>query len=193
MKKILLASLVLSSSSVFAHDIDFTGFYLGANIGVSNLGFKKENKEDKIDKSITSPTFGLLFPIGYGFRFGDNLIGNVEISATSVISIGTKESGNGIGLGVAYLQGYAIDNFMPYFRVGISYLIASKLVLSDDNTSFKASSAPGIDVGVGFRYAFNDDWRVGLEYSHKNYFGNKEKGISGAYINTANINVTYQW
>lgn len=176
MKKILLVSVILASSNVFAKDVDFDGFYLGAKAGFSQFGLfgnkaleeeKNEIKAKGESTTIVKPYVGLI--LGYGFSFADDFVGNVNFSS-SISSIADdvvlKEVANNVTLvetAISYLQGYAVNNFMPYVGAGYSHLF----FINKDGVK---ESLPGFNVDLGVRYAVNDSWQMGLEYSHKRFF-----------------------
>lgn len=205
MRKNLLIIAMLASSSVFAQDNNFDGFYFGSKTGVSFLGqsFKRsvEKTDSKDSQAILFSDSGII--LGYGYRFADDFVGHAEISVVPNFLAGRNTIWSG---SVSYLQGYVVDSFLPYVRGGLAFLTDREVEHKIDENGqvyhdYKTKFLFGFDAGLGVRYALSDNFKMGLEYSHKRIFIEKpdyadktdENYVTSYYFNSGNINLTYQF
>lgn len=177
MKKLLLATLIATSALSAQANSPFTGWYVGGEIVSSKHTFKIYSDE-------TTGKNGTGFAIlgGYGFEFGENFVGLAEAKlkfggSKSTAKYETRSyfgyhsedktaTEENYQLSLAYLQGYRIDNFLPYIKISAntaSYDINSTFA---DNGGIEGETAFGAGIGAGIKYAINDNLTAGIEYHH---------------------------
>lgn len=205
-KHILATALVLFSATAFADDLypvetsNFTGFGVGMDIGVSR--YNDANADIMDVQPLKYRYIGDVELTGsYGFDYGEDFIGMIEARAklgTSRIAGVTSSTRRTTGINgsleeknrvsVAYLQGYMVTpNFMPYAK--LAYIHTRLRVNADvHGTSISSkTNAEGFGIGVGAKYAVNNNVEVGGEYLHTRFRGEKLKG------NSLSMGATYRF
>lgn len=152
MKKIIalaIAMPLLATPTVSAAGEGWTGFYLGANLGRSNLDASVSGVP--VTLSFDATTYGLQG--GYNYEFSNKFIAGAELS----YSTGTFR-GNGIKPGdinttrLLFKGGYDLGPAMVYANAGFARM-------SDNSDSGNGSS-----FGFGANYKVTDNVIAGVDF-----------------------------
>lgn len=207
MKVTLLVTLILSSCSVFAASgnvIDWSGFYVGGNVG-----YGSGHKQDKSDSDAWGESFSGInggLQVGHNWQYNNNfvlgVVANLSLSDMSDDyknsdnqkydpydgSVSIKQNGS-----VDLMLGYAFDEFMPYVKTGISVAKEEySLGCHKNNTtittgcklaefeSSESNISAGLNIGAGFQYEITNNLSAGIEYTYV------DLGSSSVYLHDPN-------
>lgn len=134
MKKTIIATLLIASTSMALAADNWTGFYAGGNIGYGWADNKQTNNKDGYHKIKPKGVIGGI-QAGYNYQFDNNFV----IGAEAQFSIANiKKSENDSKVSSPYspysntakiknafslnaTAGYAVDSFLPYVTAGLTY------------------------------------------------------------------------
>ncbi|MFU2059209.1 outer membrane protein [Avibacterium volantium] len=202
MKKYLVATL-LSSTALFAQAEGFSGFYVGGEVDFNKQSFSipwEELDYNYYDGNYTgssSRSVGAGVVGGYMFDYGNNFVGIVEGKISFPNNKTEDDLGNEIAkenfrVGVHYLQGYQLDRFLPYVKIGVE---AGSFTMNEDNPEFRNSNvyfenhgAVGFSYGFGVKTKITDNFVAGLDYSRVTL---KAKNSIEFKSNTIGVNFSY--
>lgn len=130
-------------------DGDWGGFYIGAQIGTSEL-----SDDTDIDRTISGGVH-----LGYLYDFGQIVLGG-ELSYDDQSGFDGPFACNNVSATALHLRGgYDAGRFLPYAKVGVANVdIGGCSTGSDIVTS----------LGLGIDYQLSERFRLGLEYTHRN-------------------------
>lgn len=179
MKKTMLATaLLLGLVGTSNANENFTGWYVGGELSstkhsfsvpYSELGYSSINGKFSTNGS---RAFGIGVFGGYGFDFLGDFVGQAELKLRTGGSSTKNELGETVSkevlhLSLAYLQGYRINNIMPYIKIGVggsSFDMNEDAIPMTSDRTLVNSGALGFGYGVGVKYAFNPNLEAGVEY-----------------------------
>lgn len=200
MKKALLASLLIASP-FFAQAEDFSGWYVGGELDFNKQSFSVPFKEIGHSEDSgnytgsSSRSVGIGVISGYAFDYGNNFIGMVEGKLSIPNNKVKDDAGEEIAkenfrVGLHYLQGYQIDNILPYVKVGVE---AGNFDMNKSNSNFNRvtfenSGAFGFSYGLGMKVKLADNLIAGLDYSRVTL---KAKNEIEFKSNSLGLNVSY--
>lgn len=205
MKKIAIASVLLSGlvHSAFAQET-FTGWYVGGELSSTKHSFSVPYSE--LGYSSTTGNFstngsqsvGIGVLGGYGFDFLGDFVGQAELKlrtggSSTKNAWGETVSKEDFQLSLSYLQGYRINNFLPYVKVGVvgsSFSMNENAIPMTSDRTLVNSGARGFGYGVGVKYAISDNLEAGVEYYKANL--SAENSIKFK-TNTASANLSYRF
>lgn len=216
MKKTLLSLLFVASCQTAMANEHFTGGFLGGELSSTKQSFSIPYSElgyssyyDRYQGNYTadsSRSTGIGIFGGYSFDFAGDFVGAVEGTlrsggATTKDKNGERVTKELFNVGVAYLQGYRINNVLPYVKVGVeaSGFDLKDLPISSSSYSQQTEdsfAAWGIGYGAGVRYAFNENIESGLEYRKVNLRGNASSVNDGKVkikSNSTALKVAYRF
>lgn len=182
----LAADPVVEDALPVASTYNWTGFYVGANIGYGFGDSQHFNgpgaatDEFDIDGIIGGGS------VGYNWQFGSfvagleatfsaaDIEGETETSATFGCSINNecRTEVDWLATGEARL-GYAFDNILPYVAGGVAIgsldaFIPGAGIFGDDFES-SPSTEVGFVVGGGVDWAINDKWVANIAYQYVDF------------------------
>lgn len=131
-----------------AQDADWTGFYLGADVG-----YGKPNGELKTDGALGGVNAGYLWDFNGSYVLG----GEIGYNAAHMDQGADGKLKNMTD--VKLIGGVPVGNWLPYATVGASYVKAD--LAGDDHSD----TVPMI--GVGVKYALDNNWSVGSEIDYR--------------------------
>ncbi|MFH7826249.1 outer membrane protein [Kluyvera chengduensis] len=206
MKRALLVSALMVSCSTFAasnHLDQWTGFYVGGNLGYGSGHSRDEGNSNSWGDSIDGVVGGI--QVGHNWQFDNNIVlgvaANLNLSDMGDAfknsehnqydpyngSVNIKLNGS-----VDMLMGYAFDRFLPYVKAGVTIAKedfsmgchagnASKTNGCDQEFNSSTSNiAAGLNVGAGIQYRVTDNLSAGLEYTYV------DLGTSSVYMDDPN-------
>lgn len=169
MKKTILTGLLLTLTGTANANDNFTGWFVGGELSSTKheLSFSDEHTFQNGSRSAGLGIFG-----GYGFDFAGNFIGQAEAKLRTGGSKTKNEFGDVVSkekynLTLAYLQGYRINAFLPYIKVGVGVSnvdIDNNSLANAGAPEVEGSSAIGFGYGVGVKYAINEKFDAGIEF-----------------------------
>src|SRR5579872_1160235 len=185
----LAADLPVPAKTVPA-PYDWSGFYLGGNIGAGWSGLSGTNFSDTIGSSFTAPT-NLQFmgggQVGLNYQFWNGVvigaeglfdgvpnIQNINVTATDPTGL---VAANISPVNVRWLTtvtgklGYAFDRILIYAKGGGAWVGASNSAISVGGvpatfTSISNTTSFGYTGGLGLEWAFAGNWSVRAEYDY---------------------------
>ncbi|MCW9732731.1 outer membrane beta-barrel protein [Avibacterium sp. 20-15] len=200
MKKYLMATL-LSSTALFAQAENFSGFYIGGALDLNKQSFSVPVQElgyhydDGNYTGSSSRSVGVGIVGGYMFDYGNNFVGIIEGKISLPNNKTEDDLGNEIAkenfrVGVHYLQGYQLDRFLPYVKIGVE---AGSFTMNEDNPAFRNvdfenSGAFGFSYGFGVKTKITDNLVAGLDYSRVTL---EAKNSIEFKSNTIGLNISY--
>jgi outer membrane immunogenic protein len=182
----------------------WTGFYLGGNIGGAWAQRNLSDDRFGLDFSRSSDTVFIAGgQLGFNYQFNTFVLG-VEWDFDWAAN--NSDSGNGVVVpGVGTLQvsgrnkwittlaarfGFAFDRWMIYGKVGGGWVGSDGITVTNIDTGASISgggsnNASGWLVGLGWEWAFADNWSWKVEYdylrlsSHSFTVANEERFLAG--------------
>ncbi|MDO4433262.1 MAG: porin [Alysiella sp.] len=190
MKKIILASAMLAYSfvafadnSITTNNPNFTGFGVGATLGMSKYTDKDPTGIDF--KNITDAHLVASYGFGYGNSdFVGQIEANVKLNRGTVATWDEGLGSNQIRSerGTAYVQGYRVTpDLMPYVKLG--YLHTQTRTNSGYTRTWR-----GVVYGVGVKYAATRHIEVGAEYANVRFADDNKNRRNGF-----NVGATYRF
>jgi outer membrane immunogenic protein len=163
---------------------DWTGFYVGGNVG---YGWGQQDVS-LAGVGIGSPSVNGVIgggQIGYNWQMNQLVLGlEADIQASG-------QSGSGGAGAVAYTDkmdwfgtvrgrvGYAFDRFLPYVTGGWAYGHGTINGVTGAGSFSTSNDYSGWTAGAGLEYAFLNNWSAKLEYLYVD-FGNGPTTATGA-------------
>jgi outer membrane immunogenic protein len=165
----------------------WTGFYIGANIGGAwaqhtvtdsfyGVTFDTETSNGRF---IGGGQVGFNYEFGGGFVLGleaefdgiaSNNSNNVGVFVTALGDTVAITSNNRWLATVAARFGWAFNNWMLYGKAGGGWVSTNGLTVTDlttgESISSSGNTASGWLAGVGFEWAFLNNWTLKLEYDY---------------------------
>ncbi|MGX2973532.1 outer membrane beta-barrel protein [Ursidibacter arcticus] len=203
MKKVFVIASLVATNIAMANNT-FTGWYVGGELNstkhsltipYSELGLYRHNGNFEAGGSRSA---GIAVLGGYGFDFSEKFVGLVEGkvrlgNATTKNRFGEVTSKEKYNLSVSYLQGYRLNNFLPYIKLGaqagVFDMNEEAIPMANDRT-LEGVSAIGFEYGVGVRYIFANNLEAGIEYSKATIEG---KNSIKFKTDTLGVNVSYRF
>ncbi|UXN34566.1 outer membrane beta-barrel protein [Avibacterium paragallinarum] len=200
MRKILSATVFLITP-MLSQAANFEGGYLGGELGFNKQSFSVPFKEighsshngNYAGSSSRSVGIGVIG--GYAFDYGNNFVGLLEGKLSIPNNKVKDDAGEEIAkenfrVGLHYLQGYQIDNILPYVKVGVE---AGNFDMNESNSNFNRvtfenSGAFGFSYGLGMKVKLADNLIAGLDYSRVTL---KAKNEIEFKSNSLGLNVSY--
>ncbi|MFU2080344.1 outer membrane protein [Avibacterium endocarditidis] len=200
MKKILFTGLLFTVPALSQAEV-FDGGYLGGELSFNKQSFSVPAKEigypeyhgNYTGSNSRSLGFGVLG--GYAFNYGDNFVGIIEGKLSIPNNKVKDEEGEEIAkenfrVGLHYLQGYQIDNILPYIKVGVE---AGNFEMNESNSkfnrvSFENNNAFGFSYGFGVKVKMVNNLVAGLDYSRVTL---KAKNEIEFKSNSIALNISY--
>ncbi|MBR7117856.1 MAG: outer membrane beta-barrel protein [Helicobacteraceae bacterium] len=165
MKKILLCLCLLFGYSM-ANDKD--GFFLGAEIGISEVSIAASANGNSVKVELSAPMYG--FKAGYRYFFSD-LIGLQGYISFKDSFVDVNSSGS-----LVELQGNGSSHFMP--------IMANADIIFDFHKTQNYSFDAIVGVGLGFAI-LNDNSLIGnINTSHSAFYSDARVGIGTSYDNS---------
>lgn len=177
------------------NNADWSGFYVGANIG-KGWGMNKSPNNQDFHSFKTDGAIGGIH-VGYNYQFDNRYLLGVEaqvslsnIKKTEYDRVNNPHSAyvNSVklkhALSLNAKAGYLVDDFLPYVTAGLTYAKHEYGLGCDQEyapstlgcaTSFSDSankSALGFNVGIGMDYKITDNLSMGAEFRYTK-FGKK--------------------
>lgn len=195
-KQLLLASCALVALSVVATAADlpartnasapspttasnWTGWYGGINGGWAHIASNWIHGSTGVDEGTARSNIGTFgAQLGYNFALANRWLLGAELQANSLSSDGTKPTAQNAAWVMStktnYLAtasarlGYDYGASMSFAKLGVA--LTHHKYYNDQTTGNldergKATRF-GVVAGIGYDYAINKDWRVGIEYDH---------------------------
>lgn len=147
---------------------DWTGFYLGAQVGYTDLDIKGEG-----DGSLNGTSYGL--HAGYNYDFRNNFVLGAELAYDW-----SDASGSGVDLDnlttLKLKAGYAVGQSLIYVAGGWSW--------ADAKWGGNDYSDDGWVAGVGVDYLLNPSWVLGAEVLYRDFsdFDNTGVDLTGTTL-----------
>ncbi|MFC5706128.1 outer membrane protein [Aeromonas eucrenophila] len=191
-KLLLTTTLLLLSNMTSASSENWSGFYIGANLGHGWGSNHDQGNTDATKETISGFTGGI--QAGHNWQLENNIVIGVEAGLSlNDIDGEWKDSDNNEfspysgkdeieqsgSLNVKL--GYAVDNFLPYITTGVTVaktthsLSCDKSSVSITNgcqvSEFSTSASDiraGANIGAGVLYKFDDNLSAGVEYIYTN-------------------------
>ena len=177
---------VYTKAPVAAPVWNWTGFYVGANVGYANertsISNPGANYFFPVGSSFDSNQGGIIggLEAGYNWQFSNVVLGvegdisgaslgRTTLSAPLGLLAGDAYSGNVTALGtVRGRLGFAFDRVLVYGTGGVAFadLKDQYVSASFPFTAAASSSATGWTAGGGVEYAFSGNWSAKVEYLH---------------------------
>lgn len=165
----------------------FSGWYTGVDMGrdqaSSNINITTDSSTSQQDRSLRGYLGGV--HIGYSWQVMQHallgieafaLANSTETSYYSVSSIGSDVSttDNKIreqnGFGLSLLPGYQLNqSSLLYARIGYIDAKFEKTGTGTDLGPDFSTNKPGLQLGLGYKVAFNNQWSVSGEYDYADY------------------------
>lgn len=183
--KFLLPALtvLLTSTSAFAAGYDWSGAYLGGQMGYAS-GTSRYSSD--IDEQLKFSPDGFLGGIygGYNHQFSNNMVLGLDadFSLANIKNNGKyydggirePEVGTSIKMrwnGAARIRaGYAVDRFLPYVAAGLSYGKYKLSVWDEEGSMLDVSKTrTGWTIGAGLDYAVTDNLIARVEYRYSDF------------------------
>ncbi|WP_080737522.1 outer membrane protein [Gallibacterium anatis] len=199
MRKILSVTIFLMTP-ILSQATNFEGGYLGGELGFNKQSFSIPAEEIGYFSNgnytgSSSRSVGISVIGGYAFDYGNNFIGMVEGKLSIPNNKVKDDAGEEIAkenfrVGLHYLQGYQIDNILPYVKVGVE---AGNFDMNESNSNFNRvtfenSGAFGFSYGLGMKVKLADNLIAGLDYSRVTL---KAKNEIEFKSNSLGLNVSY--
>lgn len=173
-------TLFFASTTLCTYAETFSGGYLGSEIShnkqsfsvpLNEIGYSNTSGENTYTGKGTN-SIGLSIIGGYMFNYGNHFVGAIE----GKLSIPNNETKDNKEYKIAkehfrteinYLQGYQINSFLPYVKLGIA---SGYFSMNEDNPAFKYidfenNSAIGFNYGLGSKIKLNNNFVVGVDYN----------------------------
>lgn len=181
MKKVLLASAAALSiaGTASATGANFTGFYLGANLGYGTGDIDVKDSVAKIELGGRGVRGGL--HVGYGKQFNNRFYLGLEANgylsglkdAVNITADGVNiksELKRNWGIGARLRPGVVFDNALAYAIVGFDYANIKTSGTTVAGASFNKSNRKfGFVPGLGVEFMATDHVKVGVEATHTFY------------------------
>ncbi len=161
---------------------DWTGFYVGAQIGYAwgSTDIDIDGTDIELSPDADGVVGGLF--IGYNVMFNQVVVGlEADIEATSISGDDDWDDDNGdLWHGdndsnwqgsVRARLGYAFDNFLPYIQGGVAFLDRDVSVHFEgtDTRVEDSDTFTGWTVGAGFEYGFTPNITARVEYRYTDF------------------------
>jgi outer membrane immunogenic protein len=200
----------------------WTGFYVGANVGVAGAQTKISNPDNSyfffppgahFDSNKSGAIGGL--QAGYNWQFNNFVVGvegDISLAAvsrtTDTVTVGGRVdsfSGSMTALGtVRGRLGWAFDRVLAYGTGGVAFANLKDQYSSPafPFTTSASSSATGWTAGGGVEYALADHWTVKAEYLHVGFpsrsattspFGNTYNFAFKDSVDIGRVGVNYKF
>ena len=205
--KFLLPALtvLLTSTSALAAGHDWSGAYLGGQMGYAS-GTSRYSSD--IDEQLKFSPDGFLGGIygGYNHQFSNNMVLGLDadFSLANIKNNGKyydggirdPEVGTSIKMrwnGAARIRaGYAVDRFLPYVAAGLSYGKYKLSVWDEEGSMLDVSKTrTGWTIGAGLDYAVTDNLIARVEYRYSDF--GKAKIFSDVSDSSASRRTTCAW
>jgi outer membrane immunogenic protein len=167
---------------------NWTGFYIGGNIGAAWQGLSETNFSDTIGSTFTAPTnvqFMGGAQLGVNYQFSSGLVIGAEAmfdwlpstENTSITAVAPDGTAGYVGtLNNQWLTtatgrlGYAWDRVMFYGKGGAAWVGASNPAISINGVSTALTGGNnsnfGWTAGLGLEWAFWNNWSLRAEYDY---------------------------
>lgn len=192
-----LTALTLGASGAYAADLvvdappavvdsgsyDWSGFYAGVHGGFAGGNDHSVFDIDPVGGALTTIDLGLSGAVA-GVQVGvDHQVGAFVLGAEGRMAWTNLSGTNapaGIGGAIDNINGkfeasllghvgYAFDRFLPYLTAGVSALNYDRQVAIPPDVSSANSTALGLSIGVGGKFAVNEHVVLFGEYLHTGY------------------------
>jgi outer membrane immunogenic protein len=187
----LVLVLPALSAPVFAADAyDWTGAYVGANLGAiwagsnltaNNINFVSTNGSYSHNLDVADVNPGLQF--GYLHQLDQNWVLGAEADFTYPATSSEFTAVNGTGSAFDRFKvhnnlqgslrlraGYAIDRILPFLTAGVSFgSLALNYTNEANNAYSKSTVQTGWVLGAGLEYSVLDNLSTRLEYLYTDY------------------------
>ncbi|MCW9717499.1 outer membrane protein [Avibacterium sp. 21-599] len=199
--KVTLLTSALASAASLSYAKDFSGFYIGGALDLNKQSFSVPVQElgyhydDGNYTGSSSRSVGVGIVGGYMFDYGNNFVGIIEGKISLPNNKTEDDLGNEIAkenfrVGVHYLQGYQLDRFLPYVKIGVE---AGSFTMNEDNPAFRNvyvedHGAVGFSYGFGVKTKITDNLVAGLDYSRVTL---EAKNSIEFKSNTIGLNISY--
>lgn len=202
MKKMTLGLLVLGIAATAQANSTFTGWFAGAELHSTKHTFSVPNSVVYASgmgeiSAKGSHKGGVGVIGGYGFELGSSdFIGQVE---GKIRTGGSKTrldheniSKEKLGASIAYLQGYRLNNVMPYLKASVnsSSFSTNAQALCASRCGITNQAGRGFGYGVGVKYAVNQNVELGAEYHRANLKGRNNIKLK---TSTVSANAAYRF
>lgn len=165
------AVATVSSMTAQADDSFFSGPYVGAEVGFTDLGFADDAFD--FDSSVDTGANGLFYSaiVGYRMQLDNGLVVGLEGSvggSSSDITDGDDKYSTGRQLGIDATIGTTLgnaDNILLFAAVGYRN---ARATITDGTDSYSANG-DGVKFGVGVEYAFSETISLRTTANYINY------------------------
>lgn len=166
----------------FEHSVNgWTGWYAGVQLGVNSNSYNGFGSSSAFAQELTG---------GYNYQVNSNLVLGGDLytvwntdTGHSVDSVpGYSANYGSRGVGAEFLAGFAVDNFLPYLKVGYGHLNIS------GNLSGSASSAR---YGAGVMWRISANSGLLLQYTYQK--ANIPNTLGNGDFKNSNITLGYNW
>lgn len=197
-KKTILLALLCSSYPAIAYN-DFTGNSLGITLEhtTHDLSIPSDYVYGGTDFNVNSASKGISVGLlySYGFDFAGDFIGQIEGKirtggSTTKNKVGEQVSKEKFHSSISYLQGYRIDQILPYIKAGLAvstYQMNKNAIPTRSYVEVQDGGAIGFGYGAGVKYGVDDNFILGIEYyqtdlrSGESKFKTKSLSLTGLY------------
>ena len=169
---------------------NWTGFYIGGNIGAGWSGLSGTNFSDTLGSTFTAPTNAQLLgggQVGANYQFANGVVIGAEAmfdwlsSSQNAIVTATDPTGSvaaNIGTSnarwlttVSGRLGYAWDRVLLYAKGGGAWVATNSPAISVAGTpasfsSISNTTSSGYTAGFGVEWAFSGNWSARAEYAY---------------------------
>ncbi|MGA7966619.1 MAG: porin family protein [Gammaproteobacteria bacterium] len=166
----------------FEHSVNgWTGWYAGVQLGVNSNSYNGFGSSSAFAQELTG---GYTYQVNSNLVLGGDLytVWNTDTDHSVDSMPGYNANYGSRGLGAEFLAGFAVDNFLPYFKVGYGHLNIS------GNLS---GSANGARYGAGVMWRITANSGVLLQYTYQKV--SIPNNLSNGDFKNSNIMLGYNW
>jgi outer membrane immunogenic protein len=169
---------------------NWTGFYIGGNIGAGWSGLSSTNFSDTLGSSFTAPTNVQFLgggQVGANYQFSNGVVIGAEAmfdwlsnSQNAIITATDPTGAVAANIGTANARwlttvsgrlGYAWDRVLLFAKGGGAWVATNSPAISVAGTpasftSISNSTSSGYTAGFGVEWAFSGNWSVRAEYAY---------------------------
>ena len=187
---------------------DWTGFYIGAQVGYSwgNVDITVDGYDSDLSPDADGVVGGAF--VGYNVQFNQIVVGlegDIEASGISGDdddddALLEADADNNWQGSIRARLGFAFDNFLPYIQGGVAFSdwdVSVRDVITDDEID-DSDTFTGWTVGAGLEYAFTQNITARVEYRYTD-FGDSDFDLAGNDVNadlttnTVRVGVAYKF